>query len=172
MFIFHVEAPTPQALAETVIDRLVAAGWVVEKVIPGEVNPFPPIDYEPPAVPVQPPATAAGPEKPPRKTRASKPKEDAAAPADPPTPPAASATETAGGAPTPSSAPASATLAAATDPDELRTKIRAVLTPLMNPESGKADRARALIKKFGANITTAAVDSLPVFLAEAEELAK
>lgn len=168
MFIFHVEAQTPQTLAEAVIDRLVAAGWVVEKVSPGEVSPFPPADHEPQSVPVQP----ADEEKPARKPRASKPEEEAAAPADPPTPPAASATEAAGGTPTPSSAPASATPAGATDADELRTKIRAVLTPLMNPESGKADQARALVKKFGSNITAAAVDSLPVFLAEAEELAK
>lgn len=168
MFIFHVEAGTPDDLYKAVADRLLAAGWI--KPAPdGEVKPFPPANHEPPAVQVQPPAAE---EKPSRKPRASKPKEDAAAPADPPSPPAASATETAGGTPAPSSAPASATPAAATDPDDLRAKIRAVLTPLMNPESGKADQARALIKKYGANITVAPADSLPVFLAEAEELAK
>lgn len=150
MFSFHVEAENPDALRVKVMAAVHAAGYIV----------------------LRDDAPQPEPDKAARKPRASKPKEEAAAPADPPTPPAASATETAGGTPTPSSAPASATPAAATDPDELRTKIRAVLTPLMNPESGKADQARALIKKFGANITTAAVDSLPVFLAEAEELAK
>ena len=66
-------------------------------------------------------------------------------------------------------APASAP-AKAPDAEDLRTKIRALLTPVMR--TGKAVAARALVKSFGEGIGAVPEDKLAELLAKAEELAK
>lgn len=68
--------------------------------------------------------------------------------------------------PTPASPPAPAAQA----PEELRTAIRGVLTPLMKGD--KAADARALVKKYGAGVSAVPDDKLQDLLDEAKELAK
>lgn len=73
--------------------------------------------------------------------------------------------------PAPASEPASApapTPPKAADPEEIRTQIRAALTPLMTTD--KAAQARALVKQFGAGISAVPEDKLAELLAKAQEM--
>ena len=108
-----------------------------------------------------PPATAVASKR--RRTEAPEP---TPAPTPEPTPeptPAPAAV-----APAPNPAPVQAPVAAL-KPEELRVKIRGVLTPHMRSQD-KAGAARALVKKYADSITACPEDKLQELLAEAEAL--
>lgn len=86
-------------------------------------------------------------------------------PAEQLTPPAAAEAPIVVEAPAPAPAPAKAA-----DPEDQRTEIRALLTPLMKGD--KAAAARALVKSFGEGIGAVPADKLADLLAQAKELAQ
>ncbi len=101
--------------------------------------------------------------------------EVAAEPARPSGTTAGTATATGGTSPTPSSAPASASrempaTAPAVDAGALRTKIRAVLGPLM-ADKAKAPKVTELVQEFGGTVSQVPADKLDDLLAKAQALA-
>lgn len=103
------------------------------------------------------------------------PKEVAAEPARPSGTTAGTATATGGTSPAPSSAPASASrempaTAPAVDAGALRTKIRAVLGPLM-ADKAKAPKVTELVQEFGGTVSQVPADKLDDLLAKAQALA-
>lgn len=103
------------------------------------------------------------PAEPTKQAKAPKAAKSESKPAEEPAAPAAE---------TPAHAPAAEAPAPAKAPDaeELRTKIRSLLTPVMKTD--KAAAARTLVKSFGEGIGAVPEDKLAELLAKAEELAK
>ena len=105
------------------------------------------------------------PAEPTKQAKAPKAAKSESKPAEEPAAPAAETPAPAPAAEAPAPAPAKAP-----DAEDLRTKIRALLTPVMKTD--KAAAARALVKSFGEGIGAVPEDKLAELLAKAEELAK